>query len=207
MGSRHYFNLSSPSNIALAEEVDTEPEPNTGLGKNLTFLDANTGFGIDFTLRALQQSAGFTFDDNEGSGPQWSGLSVGDIKNYQNDDWHATFTSSSGSAVFGFGWLLGDNGNSNNESFTVYNTSNELIGTLSEVPFSDLSVFIGFTSSEPVGRVVFDEGAGGDDIAINELYIHARPVPEPSAFLLLALLVPLILWWKYCSSNLHPIVI
>ncbi|MFV0414743.1 MAG: hypothetical protein ACK5NG_00075 [Chthoniobacterales bacterium] len=64
------------------------------------------------------------------------------------------FTSSSGSAVFGFGWFLGDNGNSNNESFAVYNTSDELIGTLSEVPFSDLSVFIGFTSSEPVGRVV-----------------------------------------------------
>lgn len=182
------FNLATPGNIALADEVDSPPGPNTGLGKTLTFSAANTGFGTDVQLRALQQGAGFTFDDNEGRGPEWAGLSVGDINDYQNDNWQATFSPATVSA---FGWYLGDNGNSNNESFMVYNAADELIATLESIPASGLSDFIGFTSTEPVGRVVFDEGAGGDDIAINEIFLAV--IPEPSGLLMAAFAVPLAL--------------
>ncbi|MEM0896308.1 MAG: hypothetical protein AAGJ79_05420 [Verrucomicrobiota bacterium] len=179
-----FFNLGSAANILLAEEVVTLPGPNTGLGKTLNFLDINTGLGTDVALTALQQGAGFTFDDNEGSGPEWSGLSVGDINDYQNDNWEAAF---GGTPVFSFAFYIGDNGNSNNESLSVFDTNEVLIGTLSAIPATGLSDFIGLTSTVPIGRVVFDEGAGGDDIALNEFYVSTVPIPEAETTLLLAL--------------------
>ncbi|MEM9480182.1 MAG: hypothetical protein AAGA58_11075 [Verrucomicrobiota bacterium] len=178
------FSLGSASNVLLAEEVVTLPGPNTGVGKTLNFLDVNTGLGTDIALTALQQGAGFTFDDNEGSGPEWSGLSVGDINDYQNDNWEAAF---SGTPVFSFAFYIGDNGNSNNESLSVFDTNDVLIGTLTAIPATGLSDFIGLTSMVPIGRVVFDEGAGGDDIALNEIYVSTVPIPEAETTLLLAL--------------------
>lgn len=168
------------ANVGLATELGAAPGGNDQLGGTLTFESTNTGLSTSFVLSALQAGAGFTFDDNEGGGPEWDdALSVGDIDNFENDDWQITFDSSS---VFSFGWFLQDNDpSSTGESFSVFDkASDTLIGTFTAIPNTDGIDFVGFRSTVAVGRVVFDEDATGDDIAIGGVIISSTAVPEPS---------------------------
>lgn len=185
------FDFTS-SNVALADEVTSAPGANDGLGGTLTFSAANTGLTSSFTLITLESGAGFTFEDNEGSSPEWDQLSVGDIDNFENDDWQITFGSSD---IYNFGFLLQDNNpGSTGESFSVFDTSDNLLGTFTSIPKTDGIDFVGVTSSNTgIGRVVFDEDAGGDDTGLGGIRLSATPVPEPSSTLLF--LVGLGLTW------------
>lgn len=172
------------ANVATANEVASPPGNNAGLGGTLTFEAVNTGLPSSFTLTTLQSGAGFTFNDTEGSGPEWNeALSVGDINNFEDDDWQITFESSS---VFHFAWLLQDNApSSSGESFSVFDkASDSLLGTFTGIPKSDGIDFVGFTSTIPIGRVAFDEDPGGDDTAMGGIFISSTAVPEPSSLAL-----------------------
>jgi len=174
------------ANVATANEVPSPPSNNDQLGGVLTFEAGNTGLSSSFTLTTLESDAGFTFNDNEGSGPEWDdALSVGDIDNFEDDDWQITFDSNS---VYNFAWFLQDNGVATGESFSVYDkASDSLLGTFSGIPSTDGIDFVGVTSTTPIGRVLFDEGSGGDDIAMGGIVLSSTVVPEPSSAMLCAL--------------------
>jgi hypothetical protein len=176
------------ANVALANEVATPPGNNASVGGVLTFDAANTGLSSSFELSTLEPNAGFTFNDNEGSGPEWdNALSIGDIDNFENDDWQIVFNSGS---VFNFGWFLQDNGTSLGESFSVYDLNDNLLGTFSMIPETDGIDFVGVVSSVPIGRVAFDEDPGDDDIAIGGIRLSViAAIPEPSGLLLYGVLV------------------
>jgi len=181
------------TNVALADEVSSPPGGNEELGGVLTFDSANTGLSSSLTLIALESGDvddfgdGFMFDDNEGSGPEWDdALSVGDINNFEDDDWQITFDSGS---VFNFAWLLQDNNGNTGESFSVYDTSDSLLGTFNGIPATAGIDFVGVTSTVAIGRVEFDEDTGGDDIAIGGIRLSSTAVPEPSSFAVIGIAV------------------
>jgi hypothetical protein len=180
------FNFTA-DNVAKANEVASPPADNAWLGGTLTFDAANTGLSSSFTLTTLEINAGFTFNDTEGSGPEWDdALSVGDINNFEDDDWQITFDSNS---VFNFAWFLQDNDpSSTGESFSVFDkASNSLLGTFTGIPKTNGIDFVGVTSTTPIGRVVFDEDSGGDDTAMGGIVLSSTAVPEPSSVVLCGL--------------------
>lgn len=171
------------NNVLLADEITTAPGHNEAIGSILTFDETNTGLGFNFAIQALESGAEFTFDDNEGGSVFDDVLSVGDINNFENDDFRIDFSSSD---VFAFGFELLDNDDVAGESFSVFGASG-LLGTLTTIPGSSGAVFIGVTSDEAITHVVFDEDAGGDDIAVRSISASTTAVPEPNAGLLVGM--------------------
>ncbi len=175
--------LTSSTNVGLANEVNPAPLPNAQLGPILTFDQANTGLSRSFRVQTLQLNAGFTFSDHEG-GPVLpnfdAALSVGDVDNFEDDDWRLTLTAGASSTAFGF-ILRENNNNVSGESFSVYGASG-LLGSVVP-PASDTQNFLGFTSVTPWTYVQFDEDVGPDDIAIAD-FRFANAIPEPSSALL-----------------------
>ncbi|MEM7465806.1 MAG: tail fiber protein [Pseudomonadota bacterium] len=162
---------TNASNVSLATEVGSPPTRNRGLGTNtLTFEDSEVNlYCRGFIVKALQANSQFTFDDDEGSGnlPTFdNALSVGDLDNYENDDFEISFPAGEPPA-YAISFVLRDSAADNAESLTVYGENNVVLAT---VPGSALVAnqpgTIGLISDEPITRIVFNEGAGGDDIAI-----------------------------------------
>lgn len=176
--------------IALANEVSGPPSQNQFLGSFLTFDSANTGFQNSFTIETLEAGAGFTFSDGEPS-PASAGyenaLSVGDIDNFENDDWHFVFTS--GPEVTAFGFILRDNGDTGGiDILSIFDTNGNLIGTTDQLPSSTgTGAFVGVISTgAAIGSITYDEDASGDDIAIADFRFGTASIPEPSATFLAA---------------------
>jgi len=76
---------------------------------------------------------------------------------------------------------LHDNGDfGDTDQLSVFDTSDNLIGSTSSLPISiDSAAFFGFTSDVAIGRIHFDEDVGGDDIAIANFRFGLTAVPEP----------------------------
>jgi hypothetical protein len=149
--------------------VASPPGSNAQLGAQLTFRVANTGLCGGFTLQSVQSGAGFTFDDDE-AGAAWdAALSVGDVGDFQDDDFRLTFPTASFHAV---GLLLVDNTQDAGEGFRVFGRGG-LLGSLSGTSIPDSSgdgtTFVGVVATEPIEGVRFDEDAGSDDVAIRAL--------------------------------------
>ena len=159
---------TSAANVALADEVASPPGADAQLGAQLSFRTTSTALCGSFTLQTLQPGAGFTFDDNE-AGAAWdAALSVGDIDNYEDDDFRLSFPTGSFYAV---GLFLIDNAQDAGESLRVFGRGG-LLGTLggASIPDSseDASTFVGVVATEPIESVRFDEAADADDIAIRD---------------------------------------
>ncbi len=173
------------TNVAFADEVGSPPGSNAGLGPQLTFQGSNTGFDYDFSVQTLEPNAGFTFDDNEGDSDFNDALSIGDINNFENDDFRFDFTGT----IFGFGMDLRDIHDAVGETFSVFDAGG-LIGNFTAIPeFEDGPVFVGVVSDTAITHVIFDEDAGGDDIAIRSAFFAtsiAVPEPTSSLFILVA---------------------
>lgn len=174
-----YVLTTTAANVALANEVPSPPGPNAqlcGTPSNyqvpctLTWEAASTGACRDFALGVQQ---GITFDDNEFS--YTNSLSIGDVDNGENDDFVVTFGG--GPPTHAFGFTLLNNGFSLGEEIRVYDTGGVLIGRDTVLPENVDSAFIGITSNQPIGRVEFDEDAGGDDIAIRDLRMDCDGLP------------------------------
>jgi hypothetical protein len=168
---RSRWRRSTPRRPAcsLADEVASPPGSNAQLGAQLTFRVANTGLCGGFTLQSVQSGAGFTFDDDE-AGAAWdAALSVGDVGDFQDDDFRLTFPTASFHAV---GLLLVDNTQDAGEGFRVFGRGG-LLGSLSGTSIPDSSgdgtTFVGVVATEPIEGVRFDEDAGSDDVAIRAL--------------------------------------
>ena len=164
---------TSAANVALADEVVSAPVQDESLGAQLTFRTANTGLCAAFTLQTLESGAGLTFDDGEPSPSTFPAdtLSIGDIDDFEDDDFRLTFPTG---AVFAAGLFLVNNTQAGSESFTAFG-SGGLLGTLAGTSIPDSSgngsTFVGVVASEPLVSVRFDEDAAADDIAIRDFHL------------------------------------
>ncbi len=170
------FIFTSP-NTGLADEVTSDPIGNAFIGPVLTFQGSNTGLDFDFQVQTLEVGAGFTWDDNEGDSDFNDALSVGDIDNFDDDDFRIDFTGT----VTAFGFDLRDNDSSTGESFSVFGDSG-LLGTFSMIPADTGSSFVGVVTDDgPISHVIFDEDSGSDDIAIRSISFSTNAIPEPGS--------------------------
>jgi hypothetical protein len=183
---------TTAANVGLATELGAPPAPDASLcgppgtpvaSCHLTWEAVHTGLCRNFTLRSLDAGGGITFDDSaERSGsPAWKeALSIGDINDYENDDFEFSFGT--GDPVYAFGFHFVDNQRENWESLTVYGPGDEVLGILpgGAAPLSDgnLSAFVGIVSLLPIRRVVFDEATDEDDLAIRDFRFGD---PDPDA--------------------------
>ncbi len=97
------------TNTAKANEVGSIPGDNEGVGSLLTFDSVVTGLPSSVVLEALELGSGFVFNDNEGGATSASfvdALSVGDIDNYDDDDFQISL---SGGPIYGVGIDMRDN--------------------------------------------------------------------------------------------------
>ncbi|MDZ4831741.1 MAG: hypothetical protein SGJ09_16285 [Phycisphaerae bacterium] len=163
-------------NVGLANEVGPIPVNNTNVGPVLTF-DSVSSFSFDFRLSTLQTDASFTFNDTETTvdpPPGFSNaLSVGDVGNFEDDDWQIEFIG--GDTVYGFGVDLNDNTIDPGESITVFCRGNGILGQTFTVPGNVVNGFFGVVSTAPIARVVFNENPGFDDIAIANFRFASTP--------------------------------
>lgn len=158
---------STPSWVSTSAEVTGPPTRNTGVGNTLSFADSNN-YCRAYTLTTIEPGASFTWDDDEGSGNLATfdnALSIGDIDNYENDDIQISFPLN-GSPVYAVSFSLTDTGPEPEESVLVYDRDDNLIAHYIDLPYSADSVDISLISPVAIGRIVFDESPGGDDIAI-----------------------------------------
>ncbi len=183
---------TTAANVGLATELGAPPAPGAFLcgppgipvaSCQFTWEAASSALCRDFGLRSLEAGGGITFDDSaeRNGSPAWqNALSIGDINDHQNDDFELSFGA--GDAVYAFGFHFVDNQRENYESLTVYGPGDEVLGILpgNAAPLSDgnLSAFVGIVSPLPITRVVFDEAADGDDMAIRDFRFGD---PDPDA--------------------------
>jgi hypothetical protein len=169
---------TTSTNVALANEVASPPADNADLGKYLTFDKANTGFNVSFQMYPSQSSAKFTFNDTEGTGSAWQdALSVGDINNYENDNFYINVLSND--QVFAMAVEIRENTFVSGENFIISSGGTQLADfNANSLPDDDI-VFIGILSSTPFDQFWFDEDSGGDDIAIaNPQFVYADPAGD-----------------------------
>jgi hypothetical protein len=183
---------TTAANVGLASELGSPPAPAAFLcgppetpvaACQLSFAAASTGLCRDFALRTREAGAGITFDDSHerGGHPAWvDALSIGDIGDHTNDDFEFSFGA--GQPVHAFGFHFVDNRRENFEGLKVYAASGEVLGILPGIaaPLSDGNqvAFLGIVSPVPIARVVFDEAADGDDLAIRDFRLGD---PDPDA--------------------------
>jgi hypothetical protein len=168
------FNLTefetNALNISKANELGgVIPGHDTGIGTHLTF-EKVTGDSLSFNFMNTGVDSGTTFgltywDANEGF-PEGT-ISIGDIDNYQNDDFDVIFKDLK---VYAFTLYIGDNVFSSDEVMEVAGvdafTGNEVLWK--EFYYNEMSPFIGLISPIPLGRISFDESADGDDIYVKD---------------------------------------
>ncbi len=171
-------------NIALAEEVNITPVINAQLGPLLTFEADNTGLTASFILETLQtddsgEQAGFTFNETE-QGAAVEGyedaLSVGDVGNWEDDDWALGLLD--GASITAFGVEIRQSRFADGERLTIY-SGGLAVGEidLSALPDSgNEDYFLGIISDVPFDSVGFDEDPDDDDIAIADFrFASAMP--------------------------------
>ncbi|MEO1082039.1 MAG: hypothetical protein AAFY29_20950 [Pseudomonadota bacterium] len=167
--------ITSPANIAKANEVDSPPGANRAVGavttpgqRTLTFDRSNTGLDVSFEFTALD-SEFLTYDDDEGNGnlADFDGaLSPGDIDNDENDDWRVRLLPAQ-TPLRAFGFFLQNNNSSTGEVIKLFSNVGRQIDELA-VGSLPLNTFVGVISDEPFFEFRYDEGAGGDDIAVKD---------------------------------------
>lgn len=188
-GDVEYF-ATTAENIALADEVATPPADWEVLEPVLTFQSANTGLSHSFEVATRQPGSQFLYvhDTDHTDTP---GLYVGQEGTYEDDDWEINVLNGPGITAFAFD-LVGNNYYEppEAEAFEIYDLHGMLLGRIDETTNPSIptttdnwSQFLGVVTTEPIGRVFFDEDNRTDDIVI----ANFRFVPEPSTALLLAL--------------------
>ncbi len=165
---------TTSSNIEKAGELTTTLGKNDStIGHILTFQTANTSLSRGFTVETLQvddsMRVPFTFDDEEDTGniPSFdNALSVGNIDNWEDDDWRLSLLD--GASMTAFAVEVRHARFAPGESITLY-SNNVLMDTisLSSLPSTgNADFFIGITTDFTFDRIDFNEDPDGDDIAI-----------------------------------------
>jgi len=187
---------TTAGNIAQADEVSSVPGPNAKIGPLLTFQSANTGLTRGFAVESLQAAgstaleAGFTFNDQEAgydTTAYVNALSVGDINDFEDDDW--SFALLNGAGISAFGVDLRHHRFEAGESISFY-SGGLFKYTMDLTPLtspadSNVNSFVGITTDFVFDKVVFNEDPGSDDIGIaNFRMAQTTVVPEPGSVVL-----------------------
>ena len=171
--------FATTPNLPLADEVASPPSIGSWLGDTLTFAAASTGLRESFRLRTLEGNPGCS-PPNCGwrlreSGP-WSGisgsLSPNGIGFGEDDDFEIFVGTERPVTAIGFWIIHSDTSAPGVETLSVYGEGDALLGQVDLSAYalgSALERFVGVATAERIVRVVFDEDAGGDDIAIRDL--------------------------------------
>jgi len=165
--------LTTPGNIALANEVGAPPGANMSLGSIITFEPANTGLPFTFYLRATIGGYRLVYDDQEGHPAfqpmdQQRSISIGDADDEENDNFEIGVPEwDRNHAVFAIGITVGDNAAEGEERIEVEGLG--LSKTFAMSPDCPLTHgFIGVVSTVPLTSLFFNEGNGGDDIFVRD---------------------------------------
>ena len=156
--------------ITDATQVATTPEGNTPLGWNLTFPGMTTGLPLDFDFHTPYSE--MVYNDQEFHWSFYPCLSIGDVDNWDNDDFEVTVTRvDPGYSVQAMGIWVGDNRRESGESLRVYGENDLFLQefTGGVMPHGDL-VFMGLVSAVPLTRFYFDEHGGDDDIFTKDFH-------------------------------------
>jgi hypothetical protein len=153
----HEFDTTS-ANVSLSNEVGSNPGKNIELGSPLTWEAANTGFPFEFVLTAAEGH--ITYWDTEGFGSNT--LSIGDIDNWQDDDFGIEMT---GTQVYALAFVIGDNGDTAYEDLSVWAATDTGEEYLQQFP-RGYKGFVGLISPVPLRRIEYNEDSGGDDIYV-----------------------------------------
>jgi uncharacterized protein YjbI with pentapeptide repeats len=171
-------------NIQKADQVAGIVGDNEQLGKTLGFDKNNTGLCQGVYLQTVEAGAGFTFNDTEGSGLVFTpnALSVGDVDNYENDDFELTFNAGFGlPRAVGF-YIVGNTAQLG-ENIQVYGVGNTLLYTGGLPGYSETGAFAGFVSTEGIAKIRINESsAGGDDIAMKDVLLGPNATSQSGDF-------------------------
>ena len=142
------FDFSLAENIALAEEVDTPPVPDSLIGQALTFRYINTSFPLDFIFSNESPDAGTQvyyggiLQNALGSSPS------------TNHDWAVSFDAEEN--VYSVGLEIVSANTSLTDAIRVYDINGALLDSLNLGTTQGYN-FIGVISSAPIGRILYDD--------------------------------------------------
>ena len=145
----------------------------------------STGLQSEFQVNSPNYD--FRYADYPGIGyDSYHYLTFGGQTGTPNDDWEVVF---GGGGVYAFGCYVLDNRGDSGESWEVFDTLGGSLGSMTPPAGTSPTLhFIGVACDSAIGRVVFDEDPGNDDIAIADF---ALVVPGPATMALLAVAGPL----------------
>jgi len=156
----------SAANVALADQVTTDPAKGAPLGSTLTFRGDSTGLSRSFQLSTLEQGASFAAIKETGAFPP--ALSVGQFDLHEDDDFRIDLTAGPpltalALEIFGLPQATLDN-------LKVFGTDGILLADATKVTIPSAGqLFIGIISDTPITAIEFDEESGVNDIAIFDL--------------------------------------
>jgi hypothetical protein len=163
----HEFPFTA-ANVSLANETGYVPGKNREVGGVLTWESVSTGLPFDFVLTATEGH--MTYYDDEGFGNNT--LSIGDIDNWQNDDFSVEVT---GEKVYAMAIYIHDNTAMAGEDVTVWGATEGGGEEYMEQLPRGYNGWLGIVSPVPLRRIEFNEDGGGDDIAL----YHVRFAHDP----------------------------
>lgn len=109
------------------------------------------------------------FNDQEADWPDNS-ISIGDVDNYDNDDFEIGVT---GNKVYAIGFMMQSNGDDPTEFLDVWAAQDECYLDQKDLP-TIINGFVGVVSPVPLNRIFFNEDEGIDDIGIRDFFFGYR---------------------------------
>jgi hypothetical protein len=165
------WELTDQSLYLAEESADFHLENNgqTPLGTHITYSGDSTGLPFTFYLENVAVDPGHPDADyalvyNDQEGFSYGSISIGDIDDFENDDFEVGVT---GTNVFAIALKVEDNEPESSEFLEVYAHDAGQDCYIDQIG-DDVEGFMGIISPVPLKRIWFDEGAGGDDIAVRD---------------------------------------
>lgn len=174
------------SNVKKANEADEFLNgPNSDeqwyLYKKITFDESAIEHPFSFSLENMDGDVtpnneyGLVFNEN-GSKNWGNYISIGDVNDYEDDDFEIRITSGN---VYAIAFIMEENGEYDDEYLKVYADDGSVdgceIGSFAASEGHKIKDgFWGIVSPVPLNRIYFNEDAGSDDIAIGDLYFGYR---------------------------------
>lgn len=160
-------------NVSKADESGSFVEGGGGqwfLGKKITYNGANTGYEFNFELENMGVTGSpidaLVWNDNEGF--TQNSISIGDIDNWENDDFEIRVSGTADVYAIAF-WVEG-NSDGSTEYLRLYAADGtgdcQIGGNIN----GHINNFFGVVSNVPLKRIYFNESGDGDDIALNTLF-------------------------------------
>ena len=163
-------------NVLKADEhgsfIDDPNSTQWFLGKKITFNGSNTGYPFNFELENMDGAIppnnyhlALVYNDNEGFTD--NSISIGDIDNYEDDDFEIRVSGNA--KVYAIAFVMQDNNKDPGEYLEVHamDKNNQECQILYYT--TGINGFFGIVSPVPITKIRFDESSNGDDIGLDDL--------------------------------------